>query len=64
MDELKSDENVEELLTNVKLPLHGFLPNSVLYKKKEPLKIKEPSVKSVEKINIRYKYPPEFYPVI
>lgn len=62
MDELESDEKVEELSSNVRL--HGFLPNSVLYKEKEPEEPKEPSVKSIRRINTRYKYPPEFYPVI
>ncbi|XP_023245438.1 WD repeat-containing protein 97-like [Copidosoma floridanum] len=63
-DEIENLENLEELMKDTKLPLHGFLPNSILYKRKEkesPIVYvaEEPIIK---KEPVKYKYPREFYP--
>ncbi|KAJ8681324.1 hypothetical protein QAD02_017111 [Eretmocerus hayati] len=61
-DQFDNPEYLRKVVKDTKLPLHGFLPNSVLYKLKEEEKpvvlVKEPVVREI----VRYRYPPEFYP--
>ncbi|OXU29100.1 hypothetical protein TSAR_004267 [Trichomalopsis sarcophagae] len=61
VDEIDDTENLAELIRDSKLPLNGFLPNSILYKTKELVEPLIESVESLVKEPVKYRYPAEFY---
>ncbi|XP_031778736.1 uncharacterized protein LOC103316385 isoform X2 [Nasonia vitripennis] len=61
VDEIDDTENLAELIRDSKLPLNGFLPNSILYKTKELVEPLTESVESLVKEPVKYRYPAKFY---
>ncbi|XP_058796811.1 uncharacterized protein LOC131667430 isoform X1 [Phymastichus coffea] len=60
LDNLQYTECLAEKIMNDIFPLHGFLPNSILYKSKEP-EIPKVYEKPPKKELVKYKYPVEFF---
>ncbi|XP_011493883.1 PREDICTED: uncharacterized protein LOC105359101 [Ceratosolen solmsi marchali] len=63
IDNLDSNENITDLIKNSRLPITGFLPNSVLYMPyKEIIKPKIVVEKKAKRKFVKYEYPLKFYP--
>lgn len=62
LDDFEETENLKDILRSSKLPLYGFLPNSILYKHKEP-EVPKVIEKPIRKELVKYKYPSQFLKV-